>query len=72
MEKYKAKVDNYRKVEKQSALGYVALSTNVHEVDGLGLSQSLLDGFPEEDFVGAAERLALLGAELREQGKIGM
>ena len=72
MEKYKAKVDNYRKVEKQSALDYVALSTNAHEVDGLGLSQSLLDGFPEEDFVGVAERLASLGAELREQGNIGM
>ena len=61
-EKYKIKVDEYRKEKKMPVLSY-SMAAMQHQT-GAAYSQSLLDGFPADDFVAAAERLASLKIEV--------
>ena len=61
-EKYKIKVDYYRKEKKIPVLSY-SMATMQHQT-GAAYSQSLLDSFPADDFVGAAERLSSLKIEM--------
>ena len=44
------------------------LEPRLRGASGSALVQSLLDGFPDDDFVGAAERLASLKFELEAKG----
>ena len=61
-EKYKIKVDEYRKEKKMPVLSY-SMAAMQHQT-GAANSQSLLDGFLADDFVGAVERLASLKIEM--------
>ena len=65
-EKYKTKVDTYRMEKKMPVLSY-SVAVMQHQT-GAEYSQSLLDGFPADDFVGAAERLASLKIEMEAAG----